>query len=77
MRHVSEAESFMTSLWSIRAMQQTQNTKSKNLNQCSDPNLEIRVVGWGDGHPDPEISGGGGGTSLQKFFSSLLGLSLV
>ena len=24
-----------------------------------DPNLEIRVVGWGDGHPDPEISGGG------------------
>ena len=24
-----------------------------------DPNLEIRVVGWGDGHADPEISGGG------------------
>ena len=24
-----------------------------------DPNLEIRVVGWGDGHPEPEISGGG------------------
>ena len=33
-RHVSEAESFMTTLWSIPAMQQTQNTKSKNLNQC-------------------------------------------
>ena len=33
-----------------------------------DPNLEIRVVGWGDGHPEPEISGGGGDQSPKIFF---------
>ena len=33
-----------------------------------DPNLEIRVVGWGDGHPEPEISGGGGGGQSPKIF---------
>ena len=33
-----------------------------------DPNLEIRVVGWGDGHPDSEISGGGEDQSPKIFF---------
>ena len=50
MRHVSEAENFMTSLWSIPAMQQTQNAKSK-----TSAGSRPEDKGGGD-HPDPEIS---------------------
>ena len=43
----------------------------------ADPDLQMRGRGGG-GHPDPEISGGGGlGAVSKKFFFSPLGLSLV
>ena len=44
----------------------------------ADANLQIRGVGCGGGHPDPEIRGGGrGGGAAKKIFFGLSGLNLV
>ena len=44
------------------------------LKSVADPDLQIREGREGDGHPDPEIRGGGG---LKKNFLDPSGLSFV
>ena len=73
-RHVSEAESFMTSLWSIRAMNRPRIQNQRILTSAgSKPWNKSGGVGGRSSRPWDK----GAGTSLQKFFSSLSGLSLV
>ena len=42
----------------------------------ADANLQIRGVGGGGGHPDPEIRGGGGQKNIFWPFGSQLGLNI-
>ena len=50
--------------------------KIKESYPVPDPDLEIRMVGGGGGHPDPEIRGGQSPTKFFQPFGPQFGLKI-